>query len=90
MFVRRRVAEVASVSEDESGDLMAELARDVGIRVTTLDEARWLDLTIDGADEFDGEVNLIKGGGGALLQEKTVRAFHSTHTNLPLKDDGLT
>ena len=50
----------------------AELARDVGIRVTTLDEARWLDLTIDGADEFDGEFNLIKGGGGALLQEKIV------------------
>lgn len=50
----------------------AELARDVGITVITLDEARWLDLTIDGADEFDGELNLIKGGGGALLQEKIV------------------
>ena len=47
----------------------AELAREVGIEVITLDEARWLDLTIDGADEFDGELNLIKGGGGALLQE---------------------
>jgi len=50
----------------------AELARDVGIEVISLDEARWLDLTIDGADEFDGELNLIKGGGGALLQEKIV------------------
>ena len=50
----------------------AELAREVGIRVTTLDEAKWLDVTIDGADEFDGELNLIKGGGGALLQEKIV------------------
>jgi ribose 5-phosphate isomerase A len=50
----------------------AELARKVGIDVITLDEARWLDLTIDGADEFDGELNLIKGGGGALLQEKIV------------------
>ncbi len=50
----------------------AELAREVGIEVITLDEARWLDLTIDGADEFDGELNLIKGGGGALLQEKIV------------------
>ncbi|MCG7627529.1 ribose-5-phosphate isomerase RpiA [Epibacterium sp. MM17-32] len=50
----------------------AELARDVGIEVITLDEARWLDLTIDGADEFDGDLNLIKGGGGALLQEKIV------------------
>ncbi len=50
----------------------AALARDVGIDVISLDEAKWLDLTIDGADEFDGELNLIKGGGGALLQEKIV------------------
>ncbi|MBJ3761214.1 ribose-5-phosphate isomerase RpiA [Maribius pontilimi] len=50
----------------------AELARNVGIDVISLDEARWLDITIDGADEFDGELNLIKGGGGALLQEKIV------------------
>jgi len=50
----------------------ADLARDMGINVISLDEARWLDLTIDGADEFDDELNLIKGGGGALLQEKIV------------------
>ena len=50
----------------------AELAREVGIEVISLDEAGWLDLTIDGADEFDSELNLIKGGGGALLQEKIV------------------
>lgn len=50
----------------------AELAREVGISVVSLDEARWLDLTIDGADEFDQDLNLIKGGGGALLQEKIV------------------
>jgi ribose 5-phosphate isomerase A len=50
----------------------AELARDVGIEVISLDEAKWLDLTIDGTDEYDGNLNLIKGGGGALLQEKIV------------------
>ncbi len=50
----------------------AELARKVGIEVISLNEAGWLDLTIDGADEFDAELNLIKGGGGALLQEKIV------------------
>ena len=50
----------------------AEMAREVGIPVATLDEAKWLDLTIDGADEYDGELNLIKGGGGALLHEKIV------------------
>lgn len=50
----------------------ADLARQVGITVVGLDEAKWLDLTIDGADEFDAQLNLIKGGGGALLQEKIV------------------
>jgi ribose 5-phosphate isomerase A len=50
----------------------AELAREVGIKVVTLDEAGWLDMTIDGADEYDAELNLIKGGGGAHLQEKIV------------------
>jgi ribose 5-phosphate isomerase A len=50
----------------------ADLARRVGIHVVSLDEAKWLDLTIDGADEVDPDLNLIKGGGGALLQEKIV------------------
>ena len=50
----------------------AELAVKVGVPITTLDEAKWLDLTIDGADEFDAHLNLIKGGGAALLQEKIV------------------
>ncbi|MFW8636316.1 ribose-5-phosphate isomerase RpiA [Cribrihabitans pelagius] len=52
----------------------AALAREVGISVVSLDEAKWLDLTIDGADEFDADLNLIKGGGGAHLQEKIVAA----------------
>ncbi|MCK0142342.1 ribose-5-phosphate isomerase RpiA [Aliiroseovarius sp. F20344] len=50
----------------------AELAQKAGLRLTTLDEAKWLDMTIDGADEYDAELTLIKGGGGALLQEKIV------------------
>ena len=50
----------------------AQLAREVGIEVISLDEAKWLDITVDGADEFDADFNLIKGGGGALLQEKIV------------------
>jgi len=49
-----------------------DLARSLGLEVTTLDAAGWLDLTIDGADEFDPDFNLIKGGGGAHLQEKIV------------------
>ncbi|MDG1318187.1 MAG: ribose-5-phosphate isomerase RpiA [Paracoccaceae bacterium] len=50
----------------------AHLAREVGIEVFTLEDLPQLDLTIDGADEFDPDLNLIKGGGGALLQEKIV------------------
>jgi ribose 5-phosphate isomerase A len=50
----------------------AQLARQMGIHVTSLDEAKWLDVTIDGADEFDQQLALIKGGGAALLQEKIV------------------
>ncbi|APX89319.1 ribose 5-phosphate isomerase A [Brevirhabdus pacifica] len=49
-----------------------DLAQQVGVPVATLEETRWLDLTIDGADEYDSQLNLIKGGGGALLQEKIV------------------
>ena len=50
----------------------ADLARELGVPLTTMDEVKWLDLTIDGADEFDHNLNLIKGGGAALLPEKIV------------------
>jgi|SRR3990170_753132 len=49
-----------------------ELAEKHGIALTTLDAQPYLDLTVDGADEFDSECRLIKGGGGALLFEKIV------------------
>jgi ribose 5-phosphate isomerase A len=44
----------------------------LGIPLRSLDAAGWLDLTVDGADEFDPDLNLIKGGGGALLHEKII------------------
>jgi ribose 5-phosphate isomerase A len=50
----------------------AAQAESLGIPLTTLDKAGRLSLVIDGADEFDPALNLIKGGGGALLQEKIV------------------
>ncbi|MGB9074678.1 MAG: ribose-5-phosphate isomerase RpiA [Terriglobales bacterium] len=49
-----------------------ELARQVGISLTTLEEHPEIDITIDGADEVDPQLRLIKGGGGALLREKIV------------------
>lgn len=50
----------------------AELAKSLGIPLIEIDEVDEIDLTIDGADEFDAELNLIKGGGGALFFEKMV------------------
>ena len=47
-----------------------ELAESLGIKIESLDDLAPLDLVIDGADEFSFKHNLIKGGGGALLQEK--------------------
>lgn len=49
-----------------------EQAKRVGIPLTTLEDKPFLDLTIDGADELDDQLRLIKGGGGALLREKIV------------------
>ena len=49
-----------------------ELARTAGIEVVELDGSLELDLALDGADEVDGSLRLIKGGGGALLREKIV------------------
>jgi ribose 5-phosphate isomerase A len=52
--------------------IVEKVARELGVPLTTFDENPQLDLTIDGADEVDPELNLIKGGGGALLREKIV------------------
>jgi ribose 5-phosphate isomerase A len=55
-------------TSDHSRDQAAKL----GIPLTTLDECQEIDVTVDGADEVDPQLRLIKGGGGALLREKIV------------------
>jgi ribose 5-phosphate isomerase A len=55
-----------------------ELARDVGLKLVTPDEAVRLDVAIDGADEVDDDLNLTKGAGGALTREKIVAAMSNT------------
>ncbi len=50
----------------------AKTALELGIRLIGFDEVNQIDLNIDGADEVDGKLNLIKGGGGALLKEKII------------------
>jgi len=74
-FVRLLAAKVATgldVIGVPTSERTASLCRELGVRLTTLDETPELDLTIDGADEVDGRLRLIKGGGGALLREKIV------------------
>jgi ribose 5-phosphate isomerase A len=49
-----------------------QLAIELGIPIVSFDEIEQIDVAIDGADELDPELNLIKGGGGALLREKII------------------
>ncbi len=49
-----------------------ELAKKLGIKLVNFETVPYLDMTVDGADEFDPQFRLIKGGGGALLSEKIV------------------
>lgn len=49
-----------------------QLAEKWGVPLTSLEEVEQIDVDVDGADEFDPQLNLIKGGGGALLREKIV------------------
>jgi ribose 5-phosphate isomerase A len=55
-----------------TSDHSAKMAASLGIPLTTLDECPEIDVTVDGADEVDPQLRLIKGGGGALLREKIV------------------
>lgn len=71
-----KVAAGLSIKGVPSSDTTAQLAREAGIPLITLEEAGKLDVNIDGADEFDAQLQLIKGGGGALLREKIV-AYNS-------------
>jgi len=57
-----------------SSERTADKARSLGIPLAELDKLAPLDLTVDGTDEADRDLNLIKGGGGALLREKIVAA----------------
>jgi len=56
----------------------ADLAKSLGLEIITLEDAPHIEVTVDGADEIDGDFRLIKGGGGALLLEKIV-ATSSRH-----------
>lgn len=74
-FVRLLAEKVAGglrVEGVPTSERTARLCVELGVPLKSLDELPELDLTIDGADEVDGRLRLIKGGGGALLREKIV------------------
>ena len=73
-FLGARVREGLVVVCVPTSEATRKQAAALGIPLTTLDETPRLDLTVDGADELDAELRLIKGGGGALLREKIVAA----------------
>ena len=76
-FVRLLAEKVAggmTITGVPTSERTAALCRELGVPLATLDEMPELDLTIDGADEVDPRLSLIKGGGGALLREKIVAA----------------
>lgn len=68
----RVAAEGLALRYAATSEATAQLAASLGLKVEALDAVGWLDLSIDGADEVDPDLNLIKGGGGALLREKIV------------------
>ncbi len=69
---RLEAGELKDVVGVATSEATAAEARKLGIPLVTLDERPFVDLTIDGADEVDPQLDLIKGGGGALLREKIV------------------
>jgi ribose 5-phosphate isomerase A len=71
-FLGERVRAGLKIRGIPTSVLSADLAASLGIPLTTLEECSRIDVTIDGADEINPELDLIKGHGGALLLEKIV------------------
>lgn len=72
LVVRAIAARTKSIVGVATSEATAKLATELGLPLAALDEVRRLDLCIDGADEFDPALDVIKGLGGALLREKLV------------------
>ena len=88
-MIRKLAAEVKqglAVVGVPSSERSAQLAKTLGIPISSLAEVGKIDINIDGADEFDPELQLIKGGGGALLREKIIA--YNSHHNIIIADSG--
>jgi len=82
----KKVSDGLKIQGVASSETTEKMAREVGIPIVELHKAKTIDINIDGADEFDPYMQLIKGGGGALLREKIV-AFNSK-CNVIIADSG--
>jgi ribose 5-phosphate isomerase A len=70
--IGKMVAEGLQIKGVATSNATEELAKSLNIPIVSMDEVDSIDLTIDGTDEFDSDLNLIKGGGGALFREKMI------------------
>jgi ribose 5-phosphate isomerase A len=73
-FIRALAASGRKVRGVPTSSASASLAADIGIPLVTLDDITHIDVTVDGADEVDPQLNLIKGYGHAHVREKVVAA----------------
>jgi ribose 5-phosphate isomerase A len=71
-LLAERVKQGLDITGTPTSESTHRLAKDLGIKLIDPDDVERIDLTIDGADEFDPELRLIKGGGAALLREKII------------------
>jgi ribose 5-phosphate isomerase A len=71
-FLGERVRDGLNIVGIPTSQKTQQLAEQLGIPLATLDQHPQIDIDIDGADEIDPQLNLIKGGGGALLREKII------------------
>lgn len=64
-----------SIQTIPTSNKTGELAKSLNIPLIDINSVEYIDITIDGADEFNGDLVLIKGGGGALMREKIVASM---------------
>ncbi|HRP54409.1 ribose-5-phosphate isomerase RpiA [Agriterribacter sp.] len=77
-YLGERVKQGMQITAVATSDQTERLALQCGIKISDMDAVDHIDIDIDGADEIDHRLNLIKGGGGALLREKIVAAGSKT------------
>ena len=86
---RVKAGEIKDIQCIPTSSATRQLADELGLSIRGLEDVEWVDLTVDGADQVDENLNLIKGAGGALLREKVV-AFSSGEVIIVIDETKLT